>query len=281
MGQAPAFARGWALADRVDGDQGGDVVGAQGEGTGQALVGVGAADNVQRMQDGPVEGLLVGGRGRAGEDIVVGLRPGQAQDAAEGSLQLVLQLKLLLGRGAGAASVDDDDGVQDVAGRVEGVHRLRHPVLAASRRQAGAGAKQKIGQGAIGVVEHGDGDGRGVRGHGVGGKDEAGGVEVGVLPADVLGQRAALGDGDAGDGQVPDACGRGDEGVGGLVVDRGAERAGVGEVEQLRLLPADGLAGGRGEEGWTGDEAGTAGMGHGGEQEQRRDEGVSAHRAGL
>ena len=103
------------VGDGVEEAEAGDVVVAEGEGVGHALVGVGAADDVDGVHDGPVQGLLVGGARVSGEDVVVGLGPAEAEDTAEGSHELVLELKLLFGRGAGTAAVEDEDGVLDVA----------------------------------------------------------------------------------------------------------------------------------------------------------------------
>ncbi len=263
VGQAWLLAgsRGCIQADGVDGDHGTDVVGPQRKRAGQTLVGVESADDVERVHDGPGHRLCVRGGGCAGEDIVVGLGPGQAEDATEGPHQLVLHLQLKLRRGAGAAPVQHDDGVQDVAGGVEAVDGLGDGVLAASAGSACAGAEKHVGDRAVRVVEDGDGNCRGVRAHDVRGKDEARSVEVGILPAHVLGQRAALADGDAGDRDVPDAGCSGYQSVGSLMVDGGAERAGIGVVEEVWLLPADGDALLAGEEGWARDESRAAGGG--------------------
>ena len=104
----------------------------EGEGAGHALVGVRAADDVDGMHDGPVQGLLDRWARAAGEDVVVGLGPAEAEDAAEGAHELILELKLLLGRGAGAAAVEDEDGVLDVAPGSEGVDAFGDGVLAAA-----------------------------------------------------------------------------------------------------------------------------------------------------
>jgi hypothetical protein len=84
------------------------------------------------VHDGPVQGLLIGGTRVSCEDVVVGLRPAEAEDAAEGAHELVLELKLLLGRGTGAAAVEDEDGVLDVAPVSEEVDGFGDSVLAAA-----------------------------------------------------------------------------------------------------------------------------------------------------
>ena len=54
---------GWvAEADLIEEAEAGDVVVAQGEGLGQALVGVEAADDVDGVHDGPVRACWIGGR---------------------------------------------------------------------------------------------------------------------------------------------------------------------------------------------------------------------------
>ena len=62
---------------------------------------------------GQLQRLLVGRLRVCGEDVVVGLRPADAQHAPEGAHQLILQLQLLLRRGSGAAAIQYQDGVLD------------------------------------------------------------------------------------------------------------------------------------------------------------------------
>ncbi|WP_035348056.1 hypothetical protein [Edaphobacter aggregans] len=179
------------------------------------------------MHDGPVEGLLVGGARVSGEDVVVGLGPGEADDAAEGSHELELELELLLGCGAGAAAVEDEDGVEDVAGGGEGVEALGNGVLTAAGGLAGTGSEHEVGDGAVGVVDDGDLDVEVVGALNVGGEDDAGGGGVGVGRADVLGECAAMDEGDARGGDGPDVGGGVDDGVGGMV-----------DVYQMTELPS-------------------------------------------
>jgi len=117
--------------DGVEEAESGDVVVPEGEGVGHALIGVRAADHVDGVHDGPVKGLLDGGARVAGEDVVVGLGPGEADDTSEGAHELVLELKLLLGCGASAAAIEDEDGVLDAAPVGEGVDAFGDGVLAA------------------------------------------------------------------------------------------------------------------------------------------------------
>ena len=68
-----------------------------------------------------MQGLLNGGLGSSGEDVVVGLRPSKADDPSEGAHELILELKLLLGSGTCAAPVEDEEGVLDLSGSSYGI----------------------------------------------------------------------------------------------------------------------------------------------------------------
>ena len=140
----------------------------------------------------------------------------------------------------------------DVAGRIERVDGLRDAVLPAAAGQAGSGPEQRIGDGAVGVVDDGERDvGDICREH------QAGVAEVDILAADMLGQRRALGDGEVRDGDVPHPGCYSYECVRGGVVDVGAEVSGVGRVKKLWALPADCHACAAGKERRTGNVART------------------------
>lgn len=85
-----------------------------------------------------MESLLVGGAGISGEDIVVGLRPGEPDDASEGTHELVLELELLLGGRTGAAPIQHNDGVLDASPAREGVDAFGYGVLSATGGIAGS-----------------------------------------------------------------------------------------------------------------------------------------------
>ena len=114
--------------------------------------------------------------------------------------------------------------------------------LAAVFRVACSASEQGVGYGAVGIVDDGYLLVGAVGDLDVGGEDGAIGTEVDVGSADVFVEGASLGEDDGGYVDVPGGGGLGDEGIGGGVVDVGAEVAGVGEVEGVGGEPDDGFA---------------------------------------
>ena len=193
-GGALAGERGIA-ADGIEGAERGDVIHAEGEGRDEAEVGEAAADDVQGMHEGPVLLLLVGGLRVAGEDVVIQLRPADAEHAAEGAQQLVLHLQQFVGGAVGdAAAVEDEDGVGDQGGIGKGVDGFSDGMLAAAGGVAGAGAEERVGDGAVVVVDDSE-RGAGTAGGDVCGHDDAGVREVDVGAVDVFSEGAVLRDG--------------------------------------------------------------------------------------
>lgn len=249
-----------SLVDEVELLERGDVVRAQGKRLRKALVAVGAADDVDGMHDGPVQCLVVRGSRVPGEDVVVGLRPAQTEDATEGAHELVLQLKLLFGSGAGASAVQDDQSVLDLRAGGDGIDALGDAGLEATAGITGAAAEEQVGDGTVGVVEDGDLLGGVVGALHVAGEDQAVGSGVDVGAADVLGEGSALGEDERGCGDIPDGGCLGDQGIGLGVSDAGAEISGIGEVGRVVGVPVDGRPPAT-EVRWSGDPARSAGGG--------------------
>jgi hypothetical protein len=147
--------------------------------------------------------LFVQRRRRLREYIVVGLRPAHAEHPPEGPLQLVLELQLLLRRGAGATPVQYQDRVLDEARGSDQVDALRHPILATFQRVAGTAALQHIGDRAVAVVEHRDLHGRVVAALHILREHRSVAAQVGVGSAHMLLQRAAVGHRHGCGGDVP------------------------------------------------------------------------------
>ena len=264
-----------ADSDGVEEAEASDVVVAQGKGLGCALVGVGTADDIDRVHDGPVHGLLDGGGGGPGKDVVVGLGPGEAEDTAEGSHELVLELKLLLGSGTGAAPVEDEDGVPDLPGGRDSVDTFEDSVLAAAGGRAGSVAEHEVDDGAVGVVEDGDLDVEVVCAQRVGGKDDAGAGGVDVVGAGVLGEGSSIEEVEVCARDGPDGCRSVDDSVGGGVADVGTEVSRVGEVSRTGGVPGDGDAFGT-VIGLAGDPSGSTGMSCAGEKREEGEQKASS-----
>ena len=160
--------------DGVDAVEGGDVVVAEDGGVGDA---VRRRLRRRRRSRGCMTGQPSGAAGLAvGERAGVDLGVVEAEDAAEGALQLEAHHLEQIGVG-GAEAVEQDDGVGDGGVGVEVVHPDVDAVVLASVGLAGAGAEDGVDDGAVGVVDDAErivgGRGRDVGGRG----DLAGGVD--------------------------------------------------------------------------------------------------------
>ncbi len=265
--------------DGIDAIEGGDVVVARAAGLGMQAPPL--------APQAPLMGCITGQPERAaglvvGERAGIDLRVVEAEDAAEGALELEAHHLKEIGVG-GAEAVEQDDGVGDGGVRVEVVDPDVDAVVLAGVGLAGGGAEDGVDDGAVGVVDDGErvvgGCGRDVGGRG----DLAGGIDLNVGAADVFVERAFVGEGDAGGGNGAPEGGSGvDHGRGLLVRDGARERTLIDVVVDLATSPVDGLAHHGGiEEGGAGDVFGSASVGErGNEREQRKEErGETAQRA--
>ena len=194
------------------------------------------------MHDRPVESLLGRRRRRSGEHVVVGLRPADSEHPSKSALELILHLELLFWRRPGAAPVQHQDRVLDVAARCDCVDALGHSILAAFGRTARFAAQQEVGDRAVAVIDDGNLFGSIVVTLHVRGEDQARGAEVCVGAADLLVQRAPVGEHHRGGWDVPHACGRSNHCIGGRMIDGCAQIARIGKVARLRRVPHDRLA---------------------------------------
>lgn len=81
------------------------------------------------------------GRNLVEKNLLVGLRPVKAENAAEGTHQLILQHCCAVF--VAQKPIDQHERVGDVARRRDVVDHRKYAVLLAARRRAGSGSKKK------------------------------------------------------------------------------------------------------------------------------------------
>ena len=260
----------------VDAVEGGDVVEAEDVGVGDALAAGDSADAAEGLHDGPsgsAAGELIGKGGGVDLGVV------EAEDAAEGALQLVAHHLEQIG-GGGAEAVEKDDAVGDGGVGVEVVEPEADAVVLAAGGLAGAGAEEGVDDRAVGVVDDAEGIG-GSGGGDVGGRGD-GAVGDGDRGAvDIFIERALVGERDGGGGDGGPEGGSGvDHGGGLLVGDGSVERALVYVIVELAAGPVDGLAEVCGvEEADAGDVFGSAGVGGCGAESEEQEGGKDGSEA--
>ena len=145
-------------SDGIETIERGDVVGAERGSVGHAGNAAFVAEALNGVHDGPTLQTF-GSDLVAGEHLFVGLGPVEAEDLAEGADELVLQNGNLRSVGC-AKAVDDHERVYDVARRREIVEEGEDAVLLAGGGGACSWAEEGVDDGAVGVVNDGDGLGR-------------------------------------------------------------------------------------------------------------------------
>ena len=225
------------LADVVELCKRRKIVRPQSERLRHALVRVWPADDVDRMHHRPMHRLVEGRLWAAGKDVVVGLRPAQPEHPPERSHQLVLQLHLLLRRGAGAPTIKHKNGVLDKPRRNNRIDAFGDAVLQAAGGIARTITQKQIGHRTVAVVDDGDLLGNIVAALNVSRKDKPGRAQKRIRSADVFIECPASREHQARCGNVPDVSCRGNQSIGRSVVHAGAQIPRIGKVERLIGIP--------------------------------------------
>ena len=234
-------------------------------------------DRVGEVHDRKAGKIGSGGRRLPGLYVDIRLRPSQAENAAQETHKTILDVRQLRA-GGGADSIDDDECVNYVSRGTEvvgaTVDRVGKAVVHASR----AGAEERIGNGAVVVVDDADGSSGGGREDIGGAGDRAQTVRLDVAAVDVFGEMPGLGcnEGHSGDcGPCAEGCCY--KGVGLRTGEDRAEISLIGEVLHRAIRPDERLAFDSGIVAGAGDEGGASGAGRGGNTEQKDGEGENSN----
>ena len=219
------------------------------------------------MHDRPAEGSV---------DLAVGECAGidlgivETKDATEGPFELIAHHGLLI-RGGGAQSVEHNDRVGDGGVGIDVVEPDHDTVVLAACGVAGAGTEDGIDDRAVGVKDDAEGVGGGRR-RDIGrlGDDHIAGHDVGA--ADILVERAGIGERDCGGGHcAPKRGGRVDHCGGLLIGDLTIEGTLIDVIIDRSAGPVDGQADDGGiEKADSGNKFGAAGRGRRGREDERQ-----------